>query len=89
MVLAKIAERTLQTYELSGWTDETAKPKPNGRAMPRIPTAPGGPIIVCLDTSWSMEGPREELAKSVVVEAVRIAHQQHRAVRPFRQSMTQ
>ena len=37
--------------------------------------------MICLDTSWSMEGPRENLAKAVVVECVRIAHMQQRQVR--------
>ena len=32
--------------------------------MQVLPTTVGGPVIVCLDTSWSMTGPRERLAKA-------------------------
>ena len=32
--------------------------------MQVLPTSVGGPVIVCLDTSWSMTGPRERLAKA-------------------------
>ena len=37
----------------------------------RLPRARGGPLVVCLDTSHSMAGGRELLAKAVVLEAVR------------------
>jgi len=36
----------------------------------RLPRARGGPLVVCLDTSHSMAGGRELLAKAVVLEAV-------------------
>ena len=73
LLLAKVAERNLATYELNGWADLPARPRRSRRRTlpPRVPTSAGGPVIVCLDTSWSMEGPRETLAKALVVEAVR------------------
>lgn len=36
------------------------------------------PIIICLDTSFSMTGDREVLAKAVVLECVKAAHKQQR-----------
>ncbi len=38
-----------------------------------------GPIIVCLDTSGSMQGPPETVAKALVLETMRGAHRQNRA----------
>jgi uncharacterized protein with von Willebrand factor type A (vWA) domain len=42
------------------------------------PAAELGPIIVCLDTSGSMVGAREVVAKAVVLECMRGAHNQGR-----------
>ncbi|KAK3254013.1 hypothetical protein CYMTET_36757, partial [Cymbomonas tetramitiformis] len=79
MFLAKAVEQDLLTYDLSGWVAETARVLPNKNVNPYRPIAPGGgPLIICLDTSWSMEGQREMLAKAVVVETVRAAHAQQR-----------
>mmetsp|Transcript_24947 Transcript_24947/g.36591 ORF Transcript_24947/g.36591 Transcript_24947/m.36591 type:complete len:891 (-) Transcript_24947:339-3011(-) len=46
-----------------------------------MPSSTGGPIIICLDTSWSMTGMRETLAKAVVVSCVSAAHRQKRDCR--------
>ena len=78
LFLSKLVEKRLMTYELSNWVDETARPDLHRRFRPLRPRGPGGPIIVCLDTSQSMEGLRERVAKAVVLEAVRAAHVQHR-----------
>lgn len=43
-----------------------------------MPSAPGGPVIICLDTSWSMSGMREQLSKAVVLACVTMAHKQKR-----------
>ena len=43
-----------------------------------MPSAPGGPIVICLDTSWSMSGMREQLSKAVVLACVSTAHKQRR-----------
>ncbi|MBL8330119.1 MAG: VWA domain-containing protein [Rubrivivax sp.] len=40
-----------------------------------------GPLIVCLDTSGSMRGAPEKIAKAVVIAALRSAHQAGRACR--------
>jgi uncharacterized protein with von Willebrand factor type A (vWA) domain len=38
-----------------------------------------GPIILCLDTSGSMRGAREVVAKALALECMRGAHRQQRA----------
>lgn len=47
-------------------------------AAPPLPLA-RGPIILCLDTSGSMRGAPERIAKAVVIAAVRAAHDNGRA----------
>jgi len=42
------------------------------------PAAELGPIILCLDTSGSMRGAREVVAKALVLECMRGAHRQQR-----------
>lgn len=78
LFLAKKAESKLLSYELSGWTDVPSVPLTRPLYMRRMPSAPGGPIIVCLDTSWSMSGMREQLSKAVVLACVSAAHKQGR-----------
>ena len=60
--------------------------RPDPAAPPRADVAPPrpqalerGPIIVCLDTSGSMRGAPETIAKAVVLEALRTAHRERRA----------
>lgn len=73
---ARRAERMLMSYERTGWVeDEPARL--TGRLEVR-PAAELGPIIVCLDTSGSMYGPREVVAKAVALECMRGAHRQQR-----------
>ena len=40
-------------------------------------------MLICVDTSGSMNGGAEAVAKAVVLEAARIAHAQHRACHVF------
>lgn len=42
------------------------------------PAAEMGPIILCLDTSASMAGDRERIAKALALEVLRGAHRQGR-----------
>lgn len=42
------------------------------------PAAEMGPIILCLDTSGSMRGAREVVAKALALECLRGAHRQQR-----------
>lgn len=42
------------------------------------PTADRGPILVCVDTSGSMRGARETVAKALTLECMRAAREQER-----------
>jgi hypothetical protein len=61
LFLSRLSERRLLGYALEGWEEAVARPVPRRRA--RLPRARGGPLVVCLDTSHSMTGGREQLAK--------------------------
>jgi uncharacterized protein with von Willebrand factor type A (vWA) domain len=79
---ARLIERTLMTYEdddkalQTVWVEQT-------QWQPSQVTKPEnkwemGPLIVCVDTSGSMQGGREQVAKAVVLEAMRLANLQKR-----------
>ena len=42
------------------------------------PTADRGPILLCVDTSGSMRGARETVAKALALECMRAAREQER-----------
>jgi uncharacterized protein with von Willebrand factor type A (vWA) domain len=65
---ARRAERTLATYERVGWSETPAL---TTEGFETRPAAESGPIIVCLDTSGSMMGARETVAKCMTLECVR------------------
>lgn len=76
---ARRTEHTLLSYRLEGteWvssafdqTEEKAK---------EIPRLERGPIMVCLDTSGSMAGVPEHVAKALTLEVMRVAYQEKRA----------
>jgi len=84
---ARHAERTLLTYQdddrMPTVTHELAPAwRPSSRRRPdrRLEM---GPILVCVDTSGSMQGGAEVVAKAVVLEAVRAAHAQRRPCHLF------
>jgi len=81
---ARFAEQQLLTYEdeavLTQWrlqpdarrvAASALQPQPLGR----------GPMLVCLDTSGSMRGAPENVAKACVLQALRSAHAARRACR--------
>jgi uncharacterized protein with von Willebrand factor type A (vWA) domain len=74
---AKRAERALATYRVRGVDQERFVADDTGTeardAERRKKKQERGPIIVCLDTSGSMKGAPETVAKAVTLEAVRIA----------------
>lgn len=79
---ARKAEARLLTYDsqalLVDWRPDPQAPP---RQRPSPPTAHSlerGPMIICLDTSGSMQGAPESIAKAVVLEAVRVAHRERR-----------
>jgi Mg-chelatase subunit ChlD len=76
LFMAKRAERMLMSYERTGWVEDEPV-RVTGRMEIR-PAAELGPIIVCLDTSGSMQGARETVAKAAVLECMRGAHRQQR-----------
>jgi uncharacterized protein with von Willebrand factor type A (vWA) domain len=81
------AERTLLTYEEDERiADVVREPVPAMRTRRRRTPdrrMESGPMLVCVDTSGSMQGGAETVAKAVVLEAVRTAHAQRRACRVY------
>ena len=61
LFMARRAERMLASYQREGWLEDQPS-RATGRMEIR-PAAEMGPIIVCLDTSGSMAGKRETVAK--------------------------
>ncbi|CAJ1931942.1 unnamed protein product [Cylindrotheca closterium] len=78
LFLAKKVQSKLLSYQMSGWADIPSIPQTRPIYTKRLPSAPGGPITLCLDTSYSMEGRREILSKAVVLACVSQAHKQGR-----------
>lgn len=78
---ARFAEAQLLTYD-----DRAREPRPHPRPRPEGAAARPqdahlghGPLIVCLDTSGSMQGAPENVAKACVLQALRSAHAGDRA----------
>ncbi len=79
---ARMAESRLQVWDESAqWQEAVRDPRGATRAPVALDTATRerGPMIVCVDTSGSMKGAPEALAKAVVLEAARTAHREQRA----------
>jgi uncharacterized protein with von Willebrand factor type A (vWA) domain len=74
---ARLAEARLQVWDESALLVEAVH-DPRSRSSAYLtpePTAQDrGPMIVCVDTSGSMKGAPEHIAKAVVLEAARTAH---------------
>jgi uncharacterized protein with von Willebrand factor type A (vWA) domain len=80
---ARRIEHALLTYRVQGVMAERVSSESDvmtevERPKPK-PKLERGPIIVCLDTSGSMHGAPEIVAKAVVLEALRVAHAEKRA----------
>lgn len=78
---ARRAERTLLTYRVEGVEVERIQHEEEHlEAQQRSkPGMERGPILVCLDTSGSMEGLPEQVAKALVLEALRVALAERRS----------
>lgn len=78
---ARLAESRLLTYQSEAVLIEPV-PDPRGRARrqaaPRPERLERGPIILAIDTSGSMRGAPENIAKAVVLEALRSAQREKR-----------
>ena len=59
--MVRRAERSLLSYERSGWLED--EPTRTTQHFETRPSSEMGPIICCLDTSGSMHGARETVAK--------------------------
>ena len=70
----QLAEKGLQTYERDGWSEFATAIVPERREV--RPTADRGPILLCCDTSGSMRGARETVAKALALECMRAARAQ-------------
>lgn len=84
---ARRAERTLLSYEDDDRMQELRlhlSPVVSPRIGPQSGRRPEmGPILLCVDTSASMCGGAEAVAKAVVLEAMRTAQAQHRSCHVF------
>jgi uncharacterized protein with von Willebrand factor type A (vWA) domain len=79
---ARRAEARLLTYDseavLFDLRPDPAAPPRHDPAPPQPEALERGPIIVCLDTSGSMRGAPETIAKAVALAALRGAHHERR-----------
>ncbi len=80
LFLSKFSESKLVSYQRASWMDVPSIPQ-SAPYKQRMPSAKGGPILLCLDTSHSMSGMREQLSKAVVLSCVSMAHSQQRNVK--------
>ena len=78
---ARLAESRLLTYESEAVLVERVS-DPAGRATaaaaPRTQPRQRGPMILAVDTSGSMRGAPEHIAKAVVLQALRVAQRERR-----------
>ena len=79
---ARFAEARLLGYDsqavLQDWRPDPAAPPRQAPAPPLPEALERGPIILCLDTSGSMRGAPETIAKAVALQALRTAHAERR-----------
>lgn len=79
---ARKAEARLLTYDsqaqLVDWRPDPWAVVRQRTAALEAPPLERGPFILCLDTSGSMQGAPESIAKAVVLEAARVAQQERR-----------
>jgi uncharacterized protein with von Willebrand factor type A (vWA) domain len=76
---ARHAEARLLSWEteavLVDWRPDPHAATERPHRPPEPQTLERGPIIVCLDTSGSMRGAPEHIAKATVIAALRVAHE--------------
>ena len=82
---ARRAEGRLLTYDsqavLVDWRPDASQAPRQALAPPAPEALARGPIIVCMDTSGSMRGGPETIAKAVVLQALRTALAERRGCR--------
>jgi uncharacterized protein with von Willebrand factor type A (vWA) domain len=77
---ARRAERALLCYRAEGVDTELVRVEheTSSREINRAPRLERGPIVAVVDTSGSMHGLPEQVAKALTLEAVRVAHLERR-----------
>lgn len=77
---ARRIERALLTYRVEGAASESVDVEHEEAVAHELESSRPcrGPIIAVIDTSGSMSGMRESLAKALVLEALRLAHRERR-----------
>jgi len=88
-LLRKLWRARVAESQLMVWDERANRPKHiagGGRSSHAAPEAnpprsERGPMLVCIDTSGSMKGAPEALAKAVVIEVARVAHRERRRCR--------
>ena len=82
---ARRAERALLTYRVEGVEIEhvLVEQEATEESQTRQPQRERGPILAVIDTSGSMQGLPETVAKALVLEALRTAHAEKRQCRVY------
>jgi uncharacterized protein with von Willebrand factor type A (vWA) domain len=81
---ARFAERALLTYRVEGVAAERVIEETEGQGLrEKAVLRARGPILVCIDTSGSMHGAPENVAKAIALEAMRVAHAEGRACHAY------
>ena len=77
---ARRAERALMTYRIEGTEMEVTQVERDIQVerVKQTPRPQRGPILAIMDTSGSMRGVPEQVAKALVLEAMRTAHAEKR-----------
>lgn len=79
---ARRAEAALASYQFEGtiqeWVTVQVEAAPEQKPGSRVPNR--GPVILCLDTSGSMQGAPEQVAKALTLAITRAAHDEGRDV---------
>lgn len=80
---ARRAEGRLLSWDsqavLTDWRTDPSAPPQQASSPPQLEPRDCGPIVLCLDTSGSMRGAPENIAKAVALHAFRVAHRSGRA----------
>lgn len=72
LFVQRYAEKRLQQFDCRSQEDASVS------SRNRTPSSGQGPYIVCIDTSGSMQGDRERLAKSALLAVARLTEKTHR-----------
>lgn len=80
---ARRAERSLSTYRFEGHVQERVRVQTASAPIERSShlKPERGPVVICLDTSGSMQGAPEQIAKALTLAVARAAHEEGRACR--------